>query len=86
MTLQQALDNWATIAPQLQEIYQQLNAGHGNNTFAFEPQHCAAPLPRAYQWVDGSAYVYHVELVRKARGAELPKEFWTSPVDVPRRF
>jgi fumarylacetoacetate (FAA) hydrolase len=79
-TLQQALDHWETIAPQLQAIYQQLNDNNLDNTFAFEPEDCTSPLPRAYQWVDGSAYVNHIELVRKARGAEMPPNFWTDPL------
>lgn len=79
-TLQYALDNWPTVAPKLQDIYQQLNDNLVDNSFAFDPQQCSSPLPRAYQWADGSAYVNHVELVRKARGAEMPADFWTNPL------
>lgn len=79
-TLQTALDNWHAIATVLEEIYQKLNTGHAPHTFSFDPQQCMAPLPRAFQWADGSAYVNHVELVRKARNAEMPKEFWTDPL------
>src|SRR3990167_10314149 len=79
-TLQQALDNWASCQPRLEERYQQLNQGKLGGTLAFQKQPIAAPLPRAYQWVDGSAYVNHVELVRKARGAELPDNFWHDPL------
>ena len=79
-TLQHALDNWATLAPALQLRYEALNAGNAANTFAFDPAACSAPLPRAYHWADGSAYVTHVELVRKARGAELPPSFWSDPL------
>ena len=79
-TMQQALDNWKLVEPKLQKIYQKLNEGDLEGSFSFEPQLCAAPLPRAYQWADGSAYVNHVELVRKARGAELPENFWTDPL------
>lgn len=79
-TMQQALDNWQAIEPQLQQVYQQLNQNSIDNAFDFDSQQCAAPLPRAYQWADGSAYVNHVELVRKARGAELPANFWTDPL------
>lgn len=79
-TLQYALDNWQRVEPSLQKIYQELNAGPIEHSFPFDPQHCSAPLPRAYQWADGSAYVNHVELVRKARGAELPANFWTDPL------
>ena len=79
-TLQYALDHWHNTEKELQHIYQLLNEGTLDNTFAFDPQHCASPLPRAYQWADGSAYVNHVELVRKARGAEMPSNFWTSPL------
>lgn len=79
-TLQHALDNWDSIAPALEEIYEKLNAQQIPHAFPFDPHLCAAPLPRAFQWADGSAYVNHVELVRKARNAEMPKEFWTDPL------
>ena len=79
-TLQQALDNWAEAAPRLQAIYEELNAGIRHGMQDFDPGACASPLPRAYQWADGSAYVNHVELVRKARGAEMPPQFWTDPL------
>jgi len=80
-TLQAALDDWHIIAPQLEALSSQLNAGElEDRTFAFDPTQCESPLPRAYQWADGSAYVNHVELVRKARGAELPANFWTDPL------
>jgi fumarylacetoacetate (FAA) hydrolase len=79
-TLQSALDDWAFIAPQLLELYQQLNSGRGHRSFDFEPAKCMAPLPRAFQWADGSAYVNHVELVRKARNAEMPESFWEDPL------
>jgi len=78
--LQFALEHWHNVASELQTIYQKLNEQCLDNTFAFDPQHCASPLPRAYQWADGSAYVNHVELVRKARGAEMPANFWTNPL------
>jgi fumarylacetoacetate (FAA) hydrolase len=78
-TLQAALDDWDKAAPHLTEIAGALEAGQGAHT-AFDPAQCAAPLPRAYQWLDGSAYVTHVELVRKARGAEMPASFWTDPL------
>lgn len=80
ITLQSALDNWSDTAPQLQELYQQLNQGTCKDAFAFEQHHCHSPLPRAYQWADGSAYVNHIELVRKARGAEMPENFWHDPL------
>ena len=79
-TLQQALDDWAELEPRLQAISEQLNANTISAAFAFNPALCDAPLPRAYHWADGSAYVTHVELVRKARGAELPESFWTDPL------
>lgn len=78
--LQAVLDDWQFIAPQLDDLYQTLNEGRARHAFAFDPRQCAAPLPRAYQWADGSAYVNHVELVRKARGAEMPGSFWTEPL------
>lgn len=80
-TLQAALDNWRVIAPQLEALSVDLNADKlADKIFQFDPALCASPLPRAYQWADGSAYVNHVELVRKARGAELPDNFWTDPL------
>jgi fumarylacetoacetate (FAA) hydrolase len=79
-TLQRALDDWGFIAPQLDELYRQLNEGRARRSIDFDPANCMAPLPRAYQWADGSAYVNHVELVRKARGAELPASFWEDPL------
>ncbi|MDQ0142979.1 fumarylacetoacetate hydrolase family protein [Cupriavidus necator] len=78
--LQTVLDDWQFYAPQLQDLYDALNGGRARHPFPFAPKHCMAPLPRAYQWADGSAYVNHVELVRKARGAEMPPEFWTDPL------
>lgn len=79
-TLQNALDNWKKVEAQLRDVYQKLNENNMSTTFAFDPQRCASPLPRSYQWADGSAYVNHVELVRKARGAEMPEDFWTNPL------
>lgn len=83
-TLQGALDDWATCAPQLEAVYLQLNAaGNAGNISAaetFNEADCHSPLPRAYQWADGSAYINHVELVRKARGAELPASFYSDPL------
>lgn len=79
-TLQVALDTWERSAPRLLEVYRGLNAGVPIGSFSFRPGDCASPLPRAYQWADGSAYVTHVELVRKARGAVMPDSFWTDPL------
>lgn len=79
-TLQRALDEWERASPRLQELSDALNVGRAVGTFAFDPRQCASPLPRAFQWADGSAYVTHVELVRKARGAEMPPSFWTDPL------
>lgn len=76
-TLQAALDNWATARPDLESIAAELESGGGDS---FDESSCASPLPRAYQWADGSAYVNHVELVRKARGAKMPDSFWTEPL------
>ena len=78
--LQQALDDWNFISPQLQDLYDTLNHGKARHAFPFDPTLCMAPLPRAYQWADGSAYLNHVELVRAARGAELPESFFTDPL------
>ena len=80
-TLQAALDDWAAMAPRLAERAASLELTASNpDVMPFDPSQCAAPLPRAYHWVDGSAYVNHVELVRKARGAEMPASFWTDPL------
>jgi fumarylacetoacetate (FAA) hydrolase len=79
-TMQQLLDGWDLLKPQLQELYDALNEGMLDNAQAFDEAECLSPLPRAYQWADGSAYVNHVELVRKARGAEMPETFWTDPL------
>ncbi|MFM1687672.1 fumarylacetoacetate hydrolase family protein [Aeromonas salmonicida] len=79
-TLQAALDEWAETEPKLASIYQTLNDGTCADAFPFDESECLSPLPRAYQWADGSAYVNHVELVRKARGAEMPESFWHDPL------
>lgn len=79
-TMQAAIDNWANVEKDLQAVYEQLNAGTVSDAIKFAPAQCESPLPRAYQWADGSAYVNHVELVRKARGAEIPESFWTDPL------
>jgi fumarylacetoacetate (FAA) hydrolase len=79
-TLQAALDNWDRCAPQLQQVYEQLNAGNAPDAQSFLEEECHSPLPRAYQWADGSAYINHVELVRKARGADVPASFYTDPL------
>ncbi len=78
-TLQQALDNWSTAYPELKALSGDLESGVISGQ-TFDETACASPLPRAYQWADGSAYVNHVELVRKARGAEIPDSFWTDPL------
>ncbi|MBV1910957.1 MAG: 2-keto-4-pentenoate hydratase, partial [Kangiellaceae bacterium] len=72
-TMQNLLDEWAQLAPLLETVYQQLNDGMVEDAFDFDQVNCESPLPRAYQWADGSAYVNHVELVRKARNAEMPE-------------
>ncbi len=79
-TLQIALDSWSKIEPQLNARYTALNAGELASAFEFNESACASPLPRAFQWADGSAYVNHVELVRKARKAEVPESFWHDPL------
>ena len=78
-TLQAALDDWAVTAPQLAALWSGLESG-ALAGLPFDQAACASPLPRAYQWADGSAYVNHVELVRRARGAQMPPEFWTDPL------
>ena len=85
-TLQQLLDDWGSTSLKVQRIYAELNeVVEGRrapvfSTVEFDPARCSAPLPRAYQWADGSAYVNHVELVRRARGVEMPATFWTDPL------
>ena len=79
-TLQRALDDWQFMAPQLAELYDQLNAGRALRSTDFDPRNCMAPLPRAYQWADGSSYVNHVELVRRSRNAPMPESFWREPL------
>jgi len=78
-TMQSVLDDWDEKQPALSELYTQLNADSSMGS-PFEQADVESPLPRSYQWADGSAYVNHVELVRKARGAEVPDSFWTDPL------
>jgi fumarylacetoacetate (FAA) hydrolase len=78
-TLQAALDDWERCEPMLKALAESLEHG-GVPQERFHEHEAASPLPRAYQWVDGSAYVNHVQLVRQARGAELPASFWTDPL------
>ena len=79
-TLQQVLDDWNFRSPPLEDLYATLNGGKMRHAFPFDPRLCMAPLPRAFQWADGSAYLNHVELVRKARGAEVPASFYEDPL------
>ena len=84
-TLQAALDDWTSAAPRLNRVYELLNASHaqtinGEEVFAVDPAALAAPLPRAYEFVDGSAYLPHVERVRRARGAQVPESFYSDPL------
>jgi len=78
--MQQVLDDWGFLSPQLQDLYDTLNNGKARHAFPFDPAQCMAPLPRAYQWADGSAYINHVELVRKARESEVPGSFYKDPL------
>ncbi len=79
-TLQQALEDWSNAAPRLNALSEDLNAGHAANAFALDMNALAAPLPRAFEFVDGSAYLPHVARVRKARGAEVPASFYSDPL------
>ena len=79
-TLQRALEDWSNIAPRLNALYESLNAGTAEGAFDLDHATLAAPLPRAYEFVDGSAYLPHVERVRRARGAEVPESFYTDPL------
>jgi fumarylacetoacetate (FAA) hydrolase len=78
--LQQVLDDWGFLSPQLQDLSDALNAGKARHAFPFDPARCMAPLPRAFQWADGSAYINHVELVRASRNAEVPANYYTEPL------
>jgi fumarylacetoacetate (FAA) hydrolase len=78
--MQQVLDDWGFIAPQLVDLSETLNQGKTRHAFPFDPAMCMAPLPRAYQWADGSAYINHVELVRAARSSEVPESFYKDPL------
>jgi fumarylacetoacetate (FAA) hydrolase len=79
-TLQDALDRWDEVSDDLNRISDSINSGQLKPAFSFDPVNCAAPLPRAYQWADASAYVNHVELLRRARGEDLPENFWQEPL------
>ncbi|GAB3789376.1 fumarylacetoacetate hydrolase family protein [Dyella agri] len=79
-TMQAALDDWSNVAPRLNALSDALNAGKAAGAFALDMTALASPLPRAYEFVDGSAYLPHVERVRKARGAEVPASFYTDPL------
>ncbi|WP_394426487.1 fumarylacetoacetate hydrolase family protein [Vreelandella stevensii] len=79
-TLQSALESWEAVSPQLEARYAQLNSGDVESAFALDQSALHSPLPRAYQWADGSAYLNHVKLVRQARNAEMPETFWTDPL------
>ena len=78
--LQQALDDWNFLSPQLQDLSDTLNHGKARHAFPFDARQCMDPLPRAYQWADGSAYLNHVELVRAARKATVPDSFYSDPL------
>jgi fumarylacetoacetate (FAA) hydrolase len=77
--MQQLLDDWNFLSPQLEDLYQTLNQGKARHAFAFEPKRCMAPLPRAYQWTDGSAFPNHIDLLSRARGSEAPADFMDDP-------
>ena len=77
--LQQLLDDWNFVSPQLEDLSLTLNQGKARHAFAFDPKQCMAPLPRAYQWADGSAFPNHIDLLSRARGAEAPADFMTDP-------
>jgi fumarylacetoacetate (FAA) hydrolase len=78
--LQLVLDDWNFLSPQLEDLSQTLNQGKARHAFPFDPKLCMAPLPRAFQWADGSAYMNHVELVRASRNSEVPANFYEDPL------
>ena len=79
-TMQQAIEDWERAEPQLQKVYRRLNSGDIPVALPFDPARAESPLPRSYQWLDGSAYLSHVELVRQARGVEMTKELYQEPI------
>ena len=79
-TLQSLMDDWSSKAPQLEALYAALNAGERDDAFDVDPSTLHSPFPRAYAWIDGSAYINHIVLVRKARGAEPPATLRTDPL------
>jgi fumarylacetoacetate (FAA) hydrolase len=79
-TMQNAIENWELVKGDLEDVYKKINQNLINDAFDVNPEDFASPLPRAYQWLDGSAYVNHVELVRKSRGVEMPENFWHDPL------
>src|SRR5262245_21525760 len=78
--MQSALDRWGEAEPLLRKVASALELDTLRDARPFDARECAAPLPRSHHWADGSAYVNHIELVRKARGAEMPASFWTDPL------
>ncbi|MBB3232760.1 fumarylacetoacetate hydrolase family protein [Halomonas stenophila] len=80
LTLQQAIENWDELSPQLEALYTRLNEDHVEGAFDLDMASLHSPLPRTYHWADGSAYLNHVQLVRRARNAEMPETFWTDPL------
>jgi fumarylacetoacetate (FAA) hydrolase len=79
-SLREALERWDDVAPRLRDLSERLNAGQADGAFAFDPAAAESPLPRSFQWCDGSAYLHHAELVRKARNAEMPQQLYTDPM------
>tara|TARA_Y100000588_G_scaffold392514_1_gene504759 strand:- start:275 stop:1255 length:981 start_codon:yes stop_codon:yes gene_type:complete len=79
-TMQEAIENWSQLEAELMDISLRLNRGLAADAMPFDSAKMKSPFPRAFQWLDGSAYVNHVELLRKARGVELPKKFWSDPL------
>ena len=77
---QLAIENWSAVSPKLEKIYEKPDKGLAEGASLYDRSKLSAPFPRAYQWLDGSAYVTHVELLRKARGVELPANFWVDPL------
>ncbi len=78
--LQRALEDWSNLAPRLNALSDALNDGSADGVFDLDIRALAAPMPRAYEFVDGSAYLPHVERVRRARGAEVPESFYVDPL------
>lgn len=79
-SLREAIENWSSVQPVLENLYKELNTSKLSSAFIIEEEQLCSPLPRSFAWIDGSAYIQHIKLVRKARGAPLPETLETIPL------